>query len=82
MEHLRVWDQFKDLGYIISENHKKKVYVPQSEIGNGWTGLIYDDSDWIEFEGNGVGYDTAGDFDPYYGMDLKDQMRVFKQQLI
>ena len=66
----------RDLSFIFPEEHKKRVFVPNEDIGNDWTKLDYNDSSWLEVEGGGVGFSRSITdlLNQYIVVDLEEQM--------
>jgi hypothetical protein len=69
---------------ILTEAAGKRVLVPQSAndgftdgAGKAWTQVGYNDAAWTAGTG-GVGYDTAPDYAPYFGIDVRESMQSLR----
>lgn len=58
---------------FVTEDAGKKVLVPTASIGDGWSGVDFDDSAWIGGTG-GVGYERSTGYDPFFKIDVQEAM--------
>ncbi len=66
---------------LVEEDTDKKVLIPTSDIGTGWTGSDeqFDDSQWNDYtlgsgESGGVGFETNTGYESYISYDVQSDM--------
>jgi len=59
---------------LVAENAAKRVLVPTGPVSNAWRGdEAFDESAWLSGNG-GVGFETSTGYEPYFTIDLVQQM--------
>jgi hypothetical protein len=59
---------------LVSDSAAKKVLVPTAAVDSAWQGgAAFDDAGWLSTSG-GVGYERSSGYDPYFNLDVEDQM--------
>ncbi len=64
---------------LLSEDATKYVLIPTGPVDDAWRqSNTFDDSDWIHGNG-GVGYEQSMGYEPYFNIDVLDQMYGFNE---